>query len=148
VVDATVGNRVEDRLARRSVPPATPRDQQPALCVRMKVTRLIQQLASGHPREPLSGKNQGDLLTGSRKVLETGTRLVRRLHAHDAVMARVAVAQLSLDILQRARIRFNGDKHGARHVLHSSARPRLAIRTKRANAERESPVPTTSPTAT
>ena len=117
MVDATVGDRVEDRLARRPVPPATPRDQQPALCVRMEVTRLIQQLASGHPREPLSRKDQGDLLTGSRKVLETGKRLVRRSQADDAVMARVAVAQLSLDVPQCARILINGDKHGARHVL-------------------------------
>ena len=60
-------------------PHATPRDQQPALCVRMKVTRLVQQLASGHPREPLSRKDQGDLLTGSRKVLETGERLVQTI---------------------------------------------------------------------
>ncbi|HTE59462.1 MAG TPA: hypothetical protein VK631_03875 [Solirubrobacteraceae bacterium] len=115
VVDATVGNRVEDRLAGRSVPPAAPRDQQPALCVRMKVTRPIQQLAPGHPGEPLSRKNQGDLVAGSRKVLETGKCLVRRSHAHDAVMPRVAVAQRSLDIPQSRRILLNGDKHGASH---------------------------------
>src|SRR5512139_481360 len=86
----------------------------------MKVARLIQQLASGRPREPLSRKNQGDLLTASRKLLETGTRLMRRSHAHDAVMTRVAVAQLSLDVLQGPRILVNGDKRGVRHALHSS----------------------------
>jgi len=34
--------------------------------VRVQVTRLIQQLASGHIRERLSRKNQGDLLAVSR----------------------------------------------------------------------------------
>ena len=91
--------------------------------MRMKVTRLCQQLAPSHPREPLSRKNQGDLLTGSRKVLETGTRLVGRSYAHDAVMPRVAVAQLSLEGPQCTRILVDGDKHGARHGMHSSAAP-------------------------
>ncbi len=111
----------------------------------MKVTRLVQKLGSGHPGEPLSRKNQGDLLTGIRKVLEKGTRLVRRSHAHDSVMPRVAVAQLSLHVPQCARIVVNGDKHGIRHALHSGARPLLPIRTKRTNAERESRMPTMSP---
>jgi hypothetical protein len=51
-------------------------------------------------------------------------------------MPRIAVAQLSLDVPQRARILVNGEKYGARHALHSSARPRLAIRTKGATAKR------------
>ena len=117
MVDAAAGHRVEDRLARRPVPPATPFDQQPALCVRMKVTRLIQQLASGHPREPLSRKDQGHLLAGSRKVLETGKRLVRRRQADHAVMAGITIVQLSLDVTQYASILINGDKHGTRHAL-------------------------------
>jgi hypothetical protein len=66
MVDPTAGNRIEDRLADRSVPQAIPRHQQPALCVRVQVTRLIQQFASGHIREPISRKNQGDLLAFSR----------------------------------------------------------------------------------
>jgi hypothetical protein len=84
--------------------------------VRMKVTRFVQQLASGHPREPLSSKDQGHLLTASRKVLETDKRVVRRRHADHAVMAGVAIVQLSLYVTQCARIVVNGDKHGARHV--------------------------------
>jgi hypothetical protein len=34
--------------------------------VRVQVTRLIQQLGTGHIQEPLSRKNQGDLLAFSR----------------------------------------------------------------------------------
>ncbi len=37
--------------------------------MRMKVTHLIKQLASAHPGELLSGKDQGNLLTSGRKVL-------------------------------------------------------------------------------
>jgi hypothetical protein len=117
VVDPTVGNRVEDRIASRWVPPTTPRDQQPALCVRVKVARPLQQLASGHPKEPLSRENERDLLVRSRKILKTGMPLVRRSHADDAVMACIAIAQLSLDVTQRARILVNGDKRGARHPV-------------------------------
>ena len=118
MVDAAVGDRVEDRLARRSVAPVAPLDQQPALGVRVKATRLVQQLAPGHPGEPLSGEDQGDLVAGGRKLLETGERLLRRPHADDAVVPRVAVAQLPLDVPQGVRILVNGDKHGARHALH------------------------------
>ena len=78
--------------------------------MRVQVTRLIQQFASGHIREPLSRKNQGDLLAAGRKVLETGKRFVRRSHAHDAVMPLVAVAQLPLNVTQRPRILVNGDE--------------------------------------
>jgi hypothetical protein len=76
VVDATMGNRVEDRLARRSVAPVAPRDQQAAARVRVKVAHFVQQLASGPPVHLGSRKHQGDLLTVSRKLLEAGTRLV------------------------------------------------------------------------
>jgi hypothetical protein len=77
--------------------------------VRVKVPHLIQQLASSHSREPLSRKDQGDLLAVSRKAFEAGKRFVRRSHAHDAVMSRVAVAQLPLNVTQRTRIVVNGD---------------------------------------
>jgi hypothetical protein len=80
--------------------------------MRVKVTRPIQQFACGNTREPLSRKNQGDLVVVSREVLETGKRFVRRSHAHDAVMPRVAVAQLPLNVTQRTRILVNGNKHG------------------------------------
>ena len=43
---------------------------------------------------------------------------MRRTHADNAVMARIAVAQLSLDIPQGVRIILNGDKHGVQHALH------------------------------
>jgi hypothetical protein len=66
VVDPTTGNRIKDRFSGRSVPHAVPRHQQPALCVRVQVTRLVQQLAAGHTGEPLSCKYQGDLLAFSR----------------------------------------------------------------------------------
>ena len=93
----------------------------------MEVSRLIQQVAAGHPGEPLSGKNQRDLVTGSRKLLETGTRLVRRSHSHDAVMPRVAVPQLSLDVPQRARILVDGDQDRGRHAPTLVSGARLAI---------------------
>ena len=80
MIDASMGNRVEDRLAHRPIPPCTPRNQQTALCVWVEMTHLIQELGSGHPREPVSGKDQGDLVTGSRKLLQTGERLLRRAH--------------------------------------------------------------------
>jgi hypothetical protein len=86
--------------------------------VRVRVTSLIQQLASGSTREPLSRKNQGDLLVFSREALETGERFVRRSQADDAVMPRVAVTQLPLNVTQRTRILVNGENHGARHVSH------------------------------
>ena len=53
-----------------AVPQPPHANQQRALGVRMKLARLVQQLASGHPREPLPGEHQGDLLTGRRKVIE------------------------------------------------------------------------------
>ena len=89
--------------------------------MRMQVARLIQQLASGHPSEPLSRENHGDLLPGRRKILESGKRLLRGSHAHDAVVPRVAVAQLSLDVLECPRILLNGNKRGPRHLGHFSA---------------------------
>ena len=36
-------------------------------------------------------------------------------------MPRVAIAQLSLDVTQCARVLVNGEKHGARHVVDCSA---------------------------
>jgi hypothetical protein len=92
----------------------------PRFAVRMKVARLIQQLASGHPSEPLSRENQGDLLAGRCKILESGKRLQRGSHAHHAVMPRVAVVQFSLDVLQRPRILLDGNEHGRRHHRHSN----------------------------
>ena len=73
------------------------------------------------PESHCPGKDQGDLVTGSRQILETGARLVRRSHAHDAVMPRVAVAQLPLDVPECARILVNGDKRGTSHSPHFSA---------------------------
>ncbi len=92
----------------------------------MLVTGLIQQLASGRPGQRRARQNQGDLITRSRKGSETGARLFRRSYAHDAVMARVAVAQFSLDVTQRVRIVLNGNKHGFRHV-RTLVLPYLAI---------------------
>ena len=87
------------------------------------MTHFVQQLGSGHPRQPLSRKDQGDPLTAGRKVLQAGTCLVRRSHAHDAVVPRVAVAQLPLDVPECVRVLVDGDKHRPRHALHSSAGP-------------------------
>jgi hypothetical protein len=77
--------------------------------VRVKVPHPVQQLASSHFREPLSRKDQGDLLAVSRKAFKAGKRFVRRSYAHDAVMPRVAVAQLPLNVTQRTRILVNDD---------------------------------------
>src|SRR5690348_4196577 len=121
MIDPAVGYRVEDRLAGRSVPHVTPRHQKPAVCVRVKAACLFQQLVSGHSRELLSGKDQGDLLVAGRKVLEEGKRFARRSHARDAIMPRVAVAQLPLNVTQRTFILVNHDKHRARHKYHSIA---------------------------
>jgi len=82
--------------------------------VRVKVTRPIQQFASGRSREPLSRENQGDLRVFGGKALETDQRLARRPYAHDAVVTRVAVAQLPLNVTQRTRVLVNGDEYGSR----------------------------------
>ena len=116
VVDPAVGHRVEDRLPRLRVSPPTPGDQQAALGVRVEVTRRIQQLASGHPREPLSRQHQGDVVAGGGNALEAGERLGRRWQGQDAVVAPVAVAQLALDISQSVRILLNSHERRARHA--------------------------------
>ena len=84
--------------------------------MRVKVARPIQQVASGRTREPLSRENQGNLRAFGRKGLETGQCLARRSQAHDAVVPRVAVAQLPLDVTQRTRILVDGDEYGFRRA--------------------------------
>ena len=122
VIDSTMGDRVEDSLARRWITPATPGDDQSAPCVGVKATCLVQELVPSLPAKPLAGKYQGDLLAGCGELLEARERLIRRPQAHDAVMPGVAVTQLSLDVLQSAGVFVDCDKHGARHGWNCSAR--------------------------
>src|SRR5215211_1231641 len=96
--------------------------------MRMKVTRIIQELAPGHPGEPLSCKDQRDLVPRGGKLLEPSARLVRRANAHDAVVPCVTVAQLSLYVTQRLRILVNGHKYGATHAFHSNDACSPAVR--------------------
>jgi hypothetical protein len=70
----------------------------------MKMPRLVQQLASGHLGKPLTGQNQGNVLAVGRKFCQPGTRFDRRLQAADAVVPRVAITQLLLDVAQGVRI--------------------------------------------
>ena len=56
-----------------------------------------------------------------RKKVEAGARFVRRAHRDDPVMLRVAVAQLTLDVAEGARIFVNGDEHRTRHAFDSNS---------------------------
>ena len=85
--------------------------------MRVKATRCIQQLASGHPSQPLSREDQGDLLAGGGELLERSKRLARGSQADYAVVPRVAVGQLLHYVLQGPRVLVNGEKHGARGMF-------------------------------
>lgn len=85
--------------------------------MRVQVTHFAQQLASGHPGEPLASEDQGNLLTGGPEIGETCTSLRRRRYAHHAVVPCVAVAQGSLDVPQDVRIVVNGDQHRPGHQV-------------------------------
>ena len=80
--------------------------------LKVQVPSLLQQLAPGHPGQPLCREHQGDLLAATRKRLQAGKRLLRRSRAHHAVVPRVAVAQLSQDVPECLRILVDGDKGG------------------------------------
>ena len=70
VVDATLGDRIEDRLARRGVAPLPPPDQETALGVRVEPARLVEQVAARHARQPLRGQDQRDVVTRRGDLLE------------------------------------------------------------------------------
>jgi hypothetical protein len=108
VLDLPPRHRLEDRLAGAAVAPAAPVDQQPALGVRVQGTDLAQQLRPGRLPEPLRRKHQGDVLAGGGERLQLRRRLLRRGEADDAVAARVAVDQLTLDLAERTLVFVDG----------------------------------------
>ena len=58
MVDATVLDGLEDRVARLAMPPLAPADEQRALRVRMGGPYLAEQVASGAVLEPLAGEDE------------------------------------------------------------------------------------------
>src|SRR6185437_13296316 len=88
-------------------------DQEPPPRARMKPPCLVEQLASGHPGQPLAREYQSHLVAGARELRQTRPGLVRRARAQHPVMRRVAVAQLTLAVQQRALILIDGDNRGA-----------------------------------
>ena len=74
VVDATLGDRVEDRLAGVRIAPVAPPDQQPALRVRVQPARFVQQLAAGRPVEPMGREHQRDVVAVVGELLHPGAR--------------------------------------------------------------------------
>ncbi len=104
VVDAALGDRIEDRLTRRGVAPLPPSDEQAALRVRVEPTRLVEQLAARHACQPLRRQDQRNVVTRGGDLLESlvarpaasartrpgsGDRSDRSIHArHRAVRRR------------------------------------------------------------
>ncbi len=92
VIDPAMG----DGLARREVSLLAPPDEQHVLRMRMDAPHLTQQLGAGSAREPLPARIRATLLGGG-EVLEVGQSHIRA-HTDDAVVARVTVTQLMLDV--------------------------------------------------
>ena len=73
VVEAALGDAVEDRLARGLLAPVAPRDQQGPHGVRVEAADLAEQLAAGGAVEPRPGQDQGDLHAGGGALREART---------------------------------------------------------------------------
>ena len=87
-------DRVVDGIAHRAVAPLTPRDQKPALRMRVELMHPREQLYAGHTRQPLPGERERDLGALVGEPLERAERSLGRGLAHDRVVARVPIPQL------------------------------------------------------
>ena len=124
----------EKHLARETVAPAAPLDQQAALRLRVKLPHAAQELAAARPGELLRREHERSLFARGRRRLELRPRLLRRGDTHDPIRPRVAVGQLPLDDAQRLSILVDGEKdgdgrfHGARIISRAGKRPRMSPR--------------------
>ena len=85
----------------------------------MKVTCPLEQSRSADSAKRLSDQDQGHILARRGEVLEARAGLIGRLHAHDAVVPRVAVVELACSVAERVVILVNDDENGVRHLSHA-----------------------------
>ena len=81
--------------------------------------RLVEELIPRVMEQRLAHEHQRDLLTGASQLRKLPARLLRIFQALDAVIAFVAVGELSLDVLEGALVLINGDENGDRHSVSS-----------------------------
>ena len=105
VVDVAVDDRVGDLVSRGGVAPVPPTDQDGALRVRCRATRV------GERRREHERHRRSFL----RERLEPGTRLRRGGETHDLVVARVPLEQLALDLAQARCVPVDGEQRGSVH---------------------------------
>jgi lysophospholipase L1-like esterase len=132
VVDPAERHRVEDRLGRRGVRPRPPCHEESSLRMWVQLANLLEQLATGRPRQPLRGEDQRDLFARIRKLRQLLNCLARRACADNPVAARVTVAQLAFDVGECGGIFFDGKNYRIRHqkplrVVPSEAMSRIRM---------------------
>ncbi len=115
VIDATLGDALEDRPPDRRIAPAGERDERGTFRIGVQLRDLRQELTARLTAEPLAGEDDRDLGARRREVFEPRAPLRHRWHADDLVVTAVAIGELVLDVGQAGSVAVDAEQDRSGH---------------------------------